>query len=556
MRRHVLLLLIVSFFTFFVGLGRGAIGDSDEAFYAEAAREMVESGDWLTPYYNYETRFQKPILYYWLAAAAFEVSGPDEIAARVPSALSGLVLVLASWAFGRRWCGPKVGWLAGLITATNYGYFAMARLALPDLPLAALMTLTTWAALEATRGFGETPSAPSAPRWLHAAAIAAGLGFLMKGPVALALPLLVVLLATWAGTLGGRRLLPCPVRALVLPAVLFLAVAVPWFAGMTLEHGVAYLSRFFVAENVERFATDRYNEPRSLLFYVPIVFGGLAPWSPFLLLWVASGIRAIRHRGATIAPTGRVLLLWAAVPLLFYSLSIGKQPRYILPTLPPLAILLADSLVRRLAAREQPRAVAWLGTSAGLLLVTFGALLLRAIPLLVALQPSTMQVAAVLIIAGGVAVAVASWLRPQWLTTVLAGAAMITLLSLHFAVFSARGTDPVERMAVATLAARTGQEPVGTHRVFVRNLVFYTTVKQTDLTDFDDLAAFLSRPDPVLCVVREQELARLRTERGLSPRILFSLRYFNTAAVRLDTLLWPNPQRNLSVVHLVTNRPS
>lgn len=552
MRRHLVLLLIVSAITFFVGLGRGAISDSDEAFYAEAAREMVESGNWLTPYFNYEERFQKPILYYWLAATAFEAGGPGEVAARLPSALSGLVLVLATWMFGRRWCSPPVGVLAGLITATNYGYFAMARLALPDLPLAALMTLTTWAGLEAARADGQ--QAPRAHRWWWAAAAAAGLGFLMKGPVALALPGFSVLAATWAGLVGPRRVLPCSPSALIVPALIFLAIAVPWFAGMTLEHGVAYLHRFFVAENVERFATDRYNEPRSILFYVPIVFGGLAPWSPLLLLWVPAILRAIRTRTLDLASTGWILVLWAAVPLVFYSLSIGKQPRYILPTLPPLAILLADSLVRRLARTDGTRAVAWLGSACGLLLVTFGALLFRAVPLLTALPETTSRIAALLSLAGGLAVAAVAWWRPRALTGVLATAAVITLLSLQFAVFAGRGKEPVERMAAATLAARQTGEPVGTHRVFVRNLVFYTTVRQTDLVEFDELVAFLQRRDPVLCVVRGQDLDRLRTEQGLSPRILYSLEYFNTAAIRLDTLLWPNPRKNLSVVHLITNR--
>ena len=102
MSRHVLILGLVCFLTFFAGLGRGAIGDSDEAFYAEAAREMVASGDWLTPYYNYELRFQKPILFYWLVSIAYKAAGVGEAAARFPSALSGLGLALLTYLAGRR----------------------------------------------------------------------------------------------------------------------------------------------------------------------------------------------------------------------------------------------------------------------------------------------------------------------------------------------------------------------------------------------------------------------------------------------------------------------
>src|SRR5690349_13607162 len=95
--RHCLLLLVICVLTFFAGLGRGAIGDSDEAFYAESGREMIESGDWITPHYNYEYRFQKPILYYWLAAGTSRVAGVGEVAARFPSVLAGLHLTLVSF---------------------------------------------------------------------------------------------------------------------------------------------------------------------------------------------------------------------------------------------------------------------------------------------------------------------------------------------------------------------------------------------------------------------------------------------------------------------------
>jgi 4-amino-4-deoxy-L-arabinose transferase-like glycosyltransferase len=118
-RRSALSLLFIAILTFFLGLGRQAITDSDEAFYAEAAREMVESGDWLTPHFNYEDRWQKPVLYYWLTAATYLVTGPTEFGARLWSALSGLGLVLVAWrAAGRITHRPDIAWLAGAITAT------------------------------------------------------------------------------------------------------------------------------------------------------------------------------------------------------------------------------------------------------------------------------------------------------------------------------------------------------------------------------------------------------------------------------------------------------
>ena len=143
------------FFTFFLGLGRQAITDADEAYYAEASREMVESGDWLTPRFNYENRWEKPVLYYWLTAATYLVTGPTEFAARFWSALSGVGLALLAWGIARHVTGRlDVAWLAGAVVATSFGYFAMARSALPDLPLTFCITLGIWATLRAADAAG------------------------------------------------------------------------------------------------------------------------------------------------------------------------------------------------------------------------------------------------------------------------------------------------------------------------------------------------------------------------------------------------------------------
>ena len=114
--------------------------------------------------------------------------------------------------------------------------------------------------------------------------------------------------------------------------------------------------------------------------------------------------------------------------------------------------------------------------------------------------------------------------------------------------------EPVEQMAAAYRSQRTGHEPSATHRVLVRNFVFYTGVRQQDLTRWPDLLAFLDRPERVLVVLRERDLDRLAREHQVRPRVLASLRYFNSSAVRLKTLLWPDPARDLETVHLVTNR--
>jgi 4-amino-4-deoxy-L-arabinose transferase-like glycosyltransferase len=544
--RPFLSLVLLSTLTFFVGLGRQAITDSDEAFYAEAAREMVESGDWITPHFNYEDRWQKPALYYWLTAATYLVTGPTEGAARWWAALSGLGLALLTWAIARRLTpGPRgpgardeAAWLAGAIAATCFGYFAMARLALPDLPLAFLITLTIWAALE--------------QRWILAGA-AAGLGFLMKGPVALAVPALVLLPIWWR----EHRRLPIPPRALAAAIGAFALIALPWYGVMTARHGPAYLEGFFVADNLERFATDRFNEPRPFWFYLPILFGGMLPWSVYLAVLPLGSALAVLRRQRTLTTDEWRLALWAAMPLLFFTISIGKQPRYILPVLPPVAILLARSIVRRVGDADAGRRAGLVAATWGtaVLLGILAILLVRARPLFVTAHPSLTS-AGVAVIAAAAAAFV--WLaaahRWQRLPLVATISAALVLLSVQFGALAGVRPEPVEQMAALVAQHRMSGEPVGVYQAFVRNLVFYTRLKQVDLFDEGLALDFLKSPGRVLLVVRAVDLPRLETVSGVKTRPLGEARYLNTTNVRLRTLISPIPNQDVETVLLVTNR--
>ena len=545
MRRPVLSLVLLSALTFFLGLGRQAITDTDEAFYAESAREMVESGDWITPRFNYTDRWQKPALYYWLTAATYVVTGPTEAAARWWSALAGLGLVLLTWIAARRFTpdpkGPgradDAAWLAGAIAATCYGYFAMARLALPDLPLALLITLTIWAALE--------------QRWILAGA-AAGFGFLMKGPVAIAVPALVLLPVWWR----EHRRLPIPPRALGAAVGVFVLIGLPWYGVMTARHGVEYLESFFVADNLERFATARFNEPRAFWFYFPILLGGLLPWSAYLVVPFGSALAVVRRQRSLTTDEWR-LLLWALMPLLFFTVSIGKQPRYILPVLPPLAILLARSVARRVreadtSGRSALAAATW---ATAVLLIALAFLLFRARPLFITAYPELTTAAIAAIAASAVATV---WLAVsrQWhhLAPVTAACAAAVWLAVQFGALAGMRPEPVEQMAGLVAKHRTAGEPVGTYQVFVRNLVFYTRVKQVELFDEGVALDFLEQPERVLLVVRASDLPRLETVSRLKTTVLGEVRYLDPANIRLRTLISPLPKQDVERVLLLTNR--
>ena len=566
MSRHVLILGLVCFLTFFAGLGRGAIGDSDEAFYAEASREMVASADWLTPYYNYELRFQKPILFYWLVATAYKAAGIGEAAARFPSALAGLGLAILTYLVGRRWFDAATGFFAATVVATSFGYFSIGRQSLPDLPLAFFIAAATWGLIEGIGSPIASTVTPVARRrlWLAFAGVMMGLGLLTKGPVGVALPVLAALPVWWKErrAVSGEDAARLPgILDLLLVGLLALLVAAPWLIAMADHHGLAYMHRFFIGENLERFATDRYNEPRPIWFYVPIVLGGLMPWSPFILLWLPTWLRVFKRERMVTRAEWRAII-WAAVPFVFYSASIGKQPRYILPMLPPMALLLARSVIARLpdegaagTRTGRQTALAWCGTLCAILFLILGLLLHRARPLLFVLTPSLALVCTGIITVAALSVLFASWSRRRWtLPVAMAVASIATLLSLHYSVVSAADLEPVQVMARKYAGVYQGSEPSATYRVFVRNLVFYTGVKQTDLVQPEEVVQFLRQPQRVLCVITKDDLARLTQAHDLQTQTLAEVQYFNPAGVRLRTLLWPDPARDLETVLLITNQ--
>jgi len=548
-------LVLLAALTFLVGLGRGPLTDADESFYAESAREMVESGDIVTPYFNYEPRFQKPILYYWLTAATYAVTGPGEAPARLWAALAGLGLVLVTAACARRWFDEGIALLAGAITATSFGYFALARMALPDLPLTFFITLAIWAGWVAT-----LEQERQHTRWVLLSAAAMALAFLTKGPVGVLIPVLVVapvvLMERRSLNLGGRDVL--------LGLLIFAVVALPWYVVMWMRHGTPYLEGFFLGDNLERFATDRFNDPRPWWFYLPVLLGGLLPWAPLTLVWLGPFWRFLTRR-QDIGTLDLRLLLWALLPLLFYSLSVGKQPRYILPVLPPLAILLAASLLERtrdwrsldgarVFVRRSPT-VALGGVLAGGLLVALAALLWRAAPLLINVHEVYTVAAALTAGLAGVAV-IAVGLSSRWRRTpaALTLAAAVTFPALQYGALSASGEGTVEQVARVVAAARTGQEPVGTHQVFVRNLVFYARVPTVDLVTDEQFAAFLGQQTRVIAVATADAVARVERASGHPVTRLAEFPYFNEAGIRLRTLLWPDPASDIDRVLVVTNR--
>lgn len=325
-RGGMLLLLALTGLLLAFRLGAVPLLGPDEPRYARVAVEMSRSGDLVTPTLQGQPWMEKPILYYWLAAAAFKVFGENEWAARLPSVAAMLLLVATTAILGARLYGGTAGLHAGFIAATGLLTFAYGRAASMDMLLAA--TLSAGLALLVLRQRDQAP-----PIAAVAGGAFLGLATLAKGPIGLLLPLLILI----AHALVNRRTEPSPPILTAGSVVAFVVVAAPWYALIFRAQGRAFIDTFFINHNLERFTSTVHHHPGSVLYYVPVLLGGLFPWSSLLL--PAFG-RLDRRLSAD-----RLLLLWVLVPLAFFSIAGSKLPGYILPVVPPLAILMGRGAV-------------------------------------------------------------------------------------------------------------------------------------------------------------------------------------------------------------------
>lgn len=308
----------------------GAIGllESTETRYAEIAREMRATGDWLSPRLDGIPHFHKPPLAYWTIGAGFALLGENAWGARVPMTLAALGMLALTLVAARRHFAA-LDLPPGLVVWTlgaSLFFLVIGRSVASD-PLLALSVAAFWAL------------APSV--W---AIVALGVGFLDKGPVVFVPTVLVVLIAAaWA---RDRSTL-----ARLGPAagwIGFAVVALPWYTLMVAR--TPGLLRYFLVEQLwQRYTTQVHHRPGSPGYFVAVLLVGMVPWTPAMI----AGVRRLWTLRAT--AEARLLLVWLFAPLVFFSFSGSKLPAYLLPCLPCAALIAATGLAAR------GRVVAWSG---------------------------------------------------------------------------------------------------------------------------------------------------------------------------------------------------
>jgi 4-amino-4-deoxy-L-arabinose transferase-like glycosyltransferase len=329
-------------------LGKSSIWDANEAFYAETPREMLTSGDYLAPHFNFAPRAQKPPLTYWAVLLSYKLFGVREFAVRVPSALAAIGVILFCYGLAHRLFSPQAALIASIIAATTARLFILAR----RLPIDILLLFFLVGML-----FFLVQAIQTRKRRAWACVyLFAGCGFLTKGPVALFIPGVSYLLwALWARRFKWRALYP------FMGAAIFMLIALPWYAAIFHRHGWTYIAPFFLRDNLGRFASESLGPSRGIFYYISVGLTDFFPWSILALV----GVSVLWIHRKSISPLKGLEfglpLSWCACTFLLFSLSKNKQEYYIAPMYPAAAVILSgilDKTIRKRATGESASAAA------------------------------------------------------------------------------------------------------------------------------------------------------------------------------------------------------
>jgi 4-amino-4-deoxy-L-arabinose transferase-like glycosyltransferase len=507
-------------------LGSFGLWEPDEARYAEIAREMLQSGNLLVPHLNYVAYVEKPPLLYWLTTLSFWIFGVSEFAARLPVALSAITGILATYLFALRAFGRRHAILAAAILATTPLYALMAQVLTTDMTLTALVTIATFSLYLHWQEGG---------RWCWIAYIAMGLAVMTKGPVGAALPILSMLI--WLalnrelrGAIGKFRAVP----GLLLTTL----IAAPWFVTMTIREP-GFADFYFIGEHLRRFFETDYSHREAFYFYLPVLAIGLLPWTllvPFLT-W----------REAARNPARSFCLVAAGVTVVAFSCANAKLIPYILPAVPPIAVLIADGLVScgwpaadsRAAHRppdsriliESGPMLALLGT--GVIIAAIAAPQFRT-PYVMATRPALYAIGAILLAGGAITMLIFTRRR----TAAGLGAIVITLaLALIAGGWARLETEPMRSYAALSRAIfeKAPDADIICYHRYVQSLPFYNRkrivllggrteldfgsqldpdARQWFINNDDQMFRRWERPGPIVVVLDAGDLARMKERFG------------------------------------------
>jgi 4-amino-4-deoxy-L-arabinose transferase-like glycosyltransferase len=530
----LIIILILAVAPYFTRLGASSLWDSNEAFYAETPREMIEAGDYINPSFNYQPRFNKPPLCYWIVALFYKIFGASETAERLAIALAAMIMIATAFALGREIFSVEAGLLAAIGLAIAPRFLMFSRRIMIDVYLAMFMSA-------ALLFFVLAENRPARRRlYLALMYVSIGLAVMTKGPVAVFLPAVsfIIYLAI------NRRLRA--LREMMLPAGLLIvaAIVLPWYAAVYAQHGWPYIETFILKDNISRFTQPVWGPRRSLFFYLPVLIGDMFPWSLFLIpfIWLAARGKLSSKDENRYGKDNRwvLLLVWVTVIVAFYSLSRNKEDLYILPVYPAAAALVGGLLARFIANNQQGNQIAltrWAAVTLGALIALIGAGLLYLFGS--SSQPYIIDgVTAIgyIAIIGGLATVVAASFKQRF-AAIITSALAIIALNWIFVLWTLPGFEQFKPVLPFSevIRSRAGADSlVGYYRIASPSMAFYLRRPIFEYYKQEELEQALVSGKEVYCLIAAQDYLAIKPQLPVPTYILASRPMFQ---VKLKSIL-------------------
>jgi len=343
---HIFLLLLV-WLPYFYNSWAYSIWDSNEAYYVEGPKEMLNASDQMSPRFNDTFRFEKPILSYWVVILMYKLFGISVFSERLAINIFVLGSIFLIYALARivgesetrttsetssgvesetHSCIPL---LAAIIFATSFKYFTLAHRSIIDILFTFWILLSLYCYMRFIKSQNHSVAA------YYGMFISFALGVLTKGLVGLLVPGAII----GIHLIYSRRLYLLKEKKFFIGILVFLLVASPWYIYMALAHGSSYLNFFIIGNPFKLYTKGAYSLARPLWYYIPTILGGFAPWSCFILIIIYSLYHSYRKKDHHADRPG-FIIIWIVFIFIFFSLSKGKQEEYVLQIYPALSLLL------------------------------------------------------------------------------------------------------------------------------------------------------------------------------------------------------------------------
>lgn len=491
----------------FINLGANSLWDGNEGFYAEPPREVVESGNYLIPTYNYQPRLKKPPLATWLIAGSYKLWGVNEWASRLPAAWAAVLIIYLTYLIGKQWYQERVGFFAALILATMLKFMIYVRQFSGDILLTLFVTLTLL--LLARSSIEPAPKS----RYLYKilAYITIGLGILDKGIIAIALPLTIMglfMLITRQWSL---------IKLIVSPTGYFVMMAIgfSWYLFMYQQYGWQFIKVNIIQETVQRYTSDSLGG-KPVYYYIQVYLAETLPWSLFTIpalaywyYWLKRELKQLKQQDLK-SCLPLLPLIWFGFILIFFSFSIGKRAVYILPLYPAAALMISHywhTGLKEAYLLKIHRVIAYiLGVSILLAAIFIGvASQVLAISPLVIVMPLLILISMAL---GMIYTTYQNAISQQGKFLTLAS--LIFTLSITLVMPQLEVYRPVRKFAQMIKVATPKTTSVGTFFVDTPSLMFYVERPIFQSWDFTDMVTRLEHEPQIYFITRLDYLEQLQ----------------------------------------------